>query len=70
MHNPPVHLFCGSIAPMTQGFWNNLPRPFFVLAPLADVTDAAFRRLIAKYSRHSEQAGGPDVFYTEFVSCD
>jgi nifR3 family TIM-barrel protein len=32
-------------------FWDNLPRPFFVLAPMADVTDAAFRRIIAKYSR-------------------
>lgn len=33
------------------------------LAPLADVTDAAFRSLIAKY-------GKPDVFFTEFVSAD
>jgi nifR3 family TIM-barrel protein len=48
---------------MKNNFWNNLPRPFFVLAPMADVTDAAFRRLIAKY-------GKPDVMYTQFVSCD
>lgn len=41
-----------------------------VLAPMADVTDAAFRRIIAKYSRHGEQGGGPDVFWTEFVSAD
>lgn len=34
-----------------------------VLAPMADVTDAAFRRLIAKY-------GKPDVMFTEFVSAD
>jgi nifR3 family TIM-barrel protein len=34
-----------------------------VLAPMADVTDAAFRRLIAKY-------GKPDVMWTEFVSAD
>lgn len=34
-----------------------------VLAPMANVTDAAFRRTIAKY-------GKPDVFYTEFVSAD
>jgi len=34
-----------------NSFWNNLPRPFFCLAPLADVTDAAFRRIIAKYSK-------------------
>lgn len=70
MHNPPVHLFCGSIAPMTQGFWGKLKKPFFVMAPMADVTDVAFRRLIAKYSNHGNPEGGPDVFYTEFVSCD
>ena len=35
----------------------------FVLAPMANVTDAAFRRIIAKY-------GKPDVTWTEFVSCD
>lgn len=34
-----------------------------VLAPMSNVTDAAFRRLIAKY-------GKPDVTWTEFVSCD
>lgn len=48
---------------MTNNFWKNLPKPFFVLAPLEDVTDAAFRRLIAKY-------GKPHVFYTEFTSAD
>lgn len=49
-----------------QGFWKTLPRPFFVLAPLANVTDAPFRRIIAKYSKPH----GPDVFWTEFVSAD
>ena len=34
-----------------------------VLAPMANVTDAAFRRIIAKY-------GKPDVMWTEFVACD
>ncbi len=38
-------------------------RPIFVLAPLANVTDAAFRRVIAKY-------GKPDAMWTEFVSAD
>lgn len=47
-------------------FWDNLPKPFFVLAPMADVTDAAFRQIIAKYSRPD----GPAVFWTEFVSAD
>jgi nifR3 family TIM-barrel protein len=46
-----------------KNFWNNLPRPFFALAPMADVTDPAFRRMFAKY-------GKPDVTWTEFVSAD
>jgi len=46
-----------------QNFWSKLKRPIFALAPMADVTDAAFRRVIAKY-------GKPDVMWTEFVSAD
>lgn len=56
-----------------MSFWNHLPKPILVLAPLADVTDPAFRRVIAKYSRHERKDGthgGPDVFWTEFVSAD
>jgi nifR3 family TIM-barrel protein len=45
------------------GFWEKLEKPFFVLAPMANVTDAVFRRVIAKY-------GCPDVMWTEFVSAD
>ncbi len=44
------------------GFWKTLSKPIFTLAPMIDVTDAAFRRIIAKL-------GKPDVFFTEFVSC-
>lgn len=47
-------------------FWRTLAdrkRPFFCLAPMADVTDPAFRRIVAKY-------GKPDVLWTEFVSAD
>lgn len=55
---------------MDYSFWKKLPQPFFVLAPMADVTDAAFRRIIAKYSHHGEINGGPHVFWTEFVSAD
>jgi nifR3 family TIM-barrel protein len=47
----------------STNFWQSLPTPFFALAPMADVTDAAFRRVIAKY-------GKPDVMWTEFVSAD
>lgn len=46
-----------------MNFWKKLKKPFFVLAPMANVTDAAFRQIIAKY-------GKPDVTYTEFVSAD
>ena len=46
-----------------MSFWNDLEKPFFVMAPMADVTDAAFRQLVAK-------RGAPDVFWTEFVSAD
>ena len=46
-----------------NNFWSKLKRPIFVLAPMADVTDAAYRRIIAKY-------GKPDVMWTEFVSAD
>ena len=56
-----------------MNFWEKLPTPFFVLAPMADVTDAAFRRMIAKYSAHKRAdgtIGGPDVMWTEFVSAD
>lgn len=49
-----------------MGFWENLAKekkPFFVMAPMADVTDCVFRQIITKY-------GKPDVFWTEFVSAD
>ena len=48
---------------MAHSFWEKLHKPIFVLAPMANVTDAAFRRVIAKY-------GKPDVMWTEFVSAD
>lgn len=56
-----------------MNFWTTLPKPIIVLAPLADVTDAPFRRTIAKYSAHTRAdgtIGGPDVMWTEFVSAD
>ena len=48
---------------MSQGFWRKLKIPFFVLAPMHDITDIVFRQMFVKYGR-------PDVFYTEFVSVD
>ena len=43
--------------------WQLLPQPFSVLAPMSDVTDTCFRRLMIQW-------GAPDVLYTEFVSAD
>ena len=51
---------------MKKNFWEKLAeakKPFFALAPMADVTDIAQRQMLVKY-------GKPDVLYTEFVSCD
>ncbi|HSX37013.1 MAG TPA: tRNA-dihydrouridine synthase [Patescibacteria group bacterium] len=42
---------------------DNLPRPFFVLAPMDDVTDTVFRQVIAG-------CAPPDVYFTEFVNVD
>ncbi|MDB5255002.1 MAG: tRNA-dihydrouridine synthase [Candidatus Nomurabacteria bacterium] len=56
-----------------MNFWQELRNKkevFFTVAPMADVTDAAFRRLIAKHSRHGEVGGGPAVMWTEFVSAN
>ncbi len=46
-----------------KSFWDTLPAPFFALAPMADVTDPAYRQVIAAY-------GKPDITWTEFVSAD
>ena len=42
-------------------FWHDLPRPFFILAPMEAVTDVVFRHVVA-------QAGAPDVWFTEFTN--
>jgi len=48
---------------MGKSFWNDLPRPIMAMAPMANVTDEAFRRMFA-------ECGKPDVFWTEFVSVE
>ncbi len=60
-----------------RGFWQRLideklsnGDPLVVVAPMADVTDVAFRSMIAKYSNMGEIDGGPDVMWTEFVSAN
>lgn len=47
---------------MNQVF-RDLPRPFLILAPLDDVTDTVFRRIVAS-------CAPPDLFFTEFVNVD
>src|ERR1051326_7876332 len=44
-------------------FWQTLKKPFFILAPMEDVTDTVFRRIILQCRR-------PDVFFTEFTSVE
>lgn len=41
----------------------NLPKPFFILAPMDDVTDTVFRQIVAECAK-------PDLFFTEFVNVD
>ncbi|AMG19287.1 tRNA-dihydrouridine synthase [Staphylococcus saprophyticus] len=48
---------------MKENFWRELPRPFFVLAPMEDVTDVVFRHVVS-------EAGRPDVFFTEFTNTE
>ncbi len=43
------------------GLWSEIKKPILCIAPMSDVTDSAFRQIIAKY-------GKPDIFFTEFVS--
>ncbi|GEN57866.1 putative tRNA-dihydrouridine synthase 2 [Halolactibacillus alkaliphilus] len=46
---------------MNENFWRDLPRPFFILAPMEDVTDVVFRHVVSEAAR-------PDVFFTEFTN--
>lgn len=48
---------------MINNFWAELPKPFFILAPMEDVTDVVFRHVV-------KEAGAPDVFFTEFANSD
>jgi tRNA-dihydrouridine synthase len=40
-----------------------IKKPFFILAPMDDVTDTVLRQIIADYA-------APDMFFTEFVNVD
>lgn len=41
--------------------WQELKKPFLILAPMEGVTDVVFRQVVA-------QAGRPDLFFTEFTN--
>jgi tRNA-dihydrouridine synthase len=43
--------------------YQDLPKPFFILAPMDDVTDTVFRQIVAS-------TASPDLFFTEFVNVD
>jgi nifR3 family TIM-barrel protein len=45
-----------------KNFWTQLPKPFLALAPMAGVTDLAFRTMCKRF--------GADVIYTEFASAN
>jgi tRNA-dihydrouridine synthase len=49
---------------MSTNFWTTLKKPIMTIAPMANVTDAAFRRMFV------ECGAAPDVFWTEFVSVE
>lgn len=48
---------------MIDNFWRDLPRPFFALAPMEEVTDVVFRHVVS-------EAAKPDVFFTEFTNTE
>ncbi|OLS36432.1 tRNA-dihydrouridine synthase [Alkalihalophilus pseudofirmus] len=48
---------------MKDNFWADLPRPFFILAPMEEVTDVVFRHVVSEAAR-------PDVFFTEFTNSE
>lgn len=49
-----------------NNFWAEIKDPIFALAPMEDVTDTAFRELVA----HLSAPGALHVVYTEFTSVD
>lgn len=48
---------------MSKSFWNELDKPFTILAPMEGVTDFVFREII-------QEIGRPSVFFTEFTNVD
>ena len=52
---------------MKSNFWQDLKKttdsPLMILAPMEDVTDTVFRRVVM-------HAGRPDILFTEFTNCE
>jgi len=46
-----------------KNFWQDLKKPIISLAPMEDVTDTVFRRVIL-------ECGRPDAFFTEFTNVE
>jgi len=44
-----------------NNFWQDLPKPFFILAPMDAVTDVVFRHVVGR-------AAAPDLYMTEFTN--
>lgn len=44
-----------------NNFWDELPQPFFILAPMEAVTDVIFRHVVAS-------AAPPDIWFSEFTN--
>ncbi len=56
---------------MNYGFWEKLNKPFTILAPMANVTDWAFRQVIIECGTSTGlSVNRPDIFFTEFISAD
>jgi tRNA-dihydrouridine synthase len=51
-----------------NNFWTQYTKPnqpFFILAPMEDVTDVVFRQVVKKANQ-----GQPEILFTEFTNCD
>jgi nifR3 family TIM-barrel protein len=46
-----------------MNIWQKLTKPLMILAPMEDVTDTVFRRIVM-------DCGAPDLFFTEFTNVD
>ncbi|HVE80971.1 MAG TPA: tRNA-dihydrouridine synthase [Candidatus Dormibacteraeota bacterium] len=46
-----------------KNVWQKLKKPFFILAPMDDVTDTVFREVVVR-------AAAPDLTFTEFANAD